>query len=144
LILIRYQTVSFQEAAVVRDKAWTVKRGSWIVLLAALACSLPAPVQAQAAPSGADTVADARVAEDYSYVTLTGRIIAHNTNNEQGRTDLYTFTDDRTGNIIVVIERSLIHGKEVTEGTRIRISGEVDRSQLQPRVRVHQLEVVGQ
>jgi uncharacterized protein (TIGR00156 family) len=114
-----------------------------LVLLASMGLLL-SPGGLRASPPGGDTVASAQAAADYTYVTITGRIIAHDTDNVSDTTDLYTFTDDKTGNIVVRIGESLLHGKDVTASTRVTISGQVDNSHLQPRIDVENLEVVGQ
>lgn len=114
-----------------------------LVLLVSMGLLLPAADALRASPPGGDTVAAAKAASDYSYVTITGRIIAHDTDNVSDSTDLYTFTDDQTGNIVVQIGESLLQGKGVTASTRITITGQVDNSYLTPRINVEDLEVVG-
>jgi uncharacterized protein (TIGR00156 family) len=116
---------------------------SILALLASMGLFL-APDGLRASPPGSDTVASAKAAADYTYVTITGRIIAHDTDNVSDTTDLYTFTDDQTGNIVVQIAESLIQGKNVTASTRVTISGQVDNSHLEPRIDVENLEVEGQ
>jgi uncharacterized protein (TIGR00156 family) len=117
---------------------------STLVLLVSMGLLLPAADPLRASPPGGDSVASAKAAADYTYVTITGRIIAHDTDNVSDTTNLYTFTDDKTGNIVVQIGESLIQGKGVTPSTRVTISGQVDNSHLEPRIDVENLEVVAQ
>lgn len=83
-------------------------------------------------PTTVQQVADARLG---SYVTLSGRIVAH-----QGE-DYYTFRD-ATGEMRVEIESEVWRNREVDPDTDVRLSGEVDRNRRGRYLSVDSLEVV--
>jgi uncharacterized protein (TIGR00156 family) len=82
------------------------------------------------------TVEQARTAPIDTYVTVTGKIVAHL------REDYYTFRD-ATGEIRVEIEPPVWRGREVGPDTEVRLVAEVDRNAAGTRyLWVESLEIV--
>jgi uncharacterized protein (TIGR00156 family) len=103
-----------------------------------LAIALAVPAAAQFSGPGqatVTTVAEAHNARDDAPFDLTGNII------ERLRDDYYTFQDE-TGTITAEIESFRFRGTTVTPETKVRITGEVERSLRGRELEVRRLEAV--
>jgi len=95
----------------------------WSLAIVSLLLSAPSFAQFTG-PSGtgrSSTVEQARNAAIDTYVTVTGKIVAHL------REDYYTFRD-ATGEIRVEIEPPVWRGRKVGPDTEVRLVAEVDRN----------------
>lgn len=87
---------------------------------------------------GVDTVREAKGARDDTNVVLTGHIVSR----VRGSHDKYLFRD-KTGEIVVDIDRRVFGGRDVDHRTLVRLFGEVDRDLLKPvKVDVKRLEIL--
>ncbi len=112
-------------------KTLVVATLSLLLLVVPAAAQFTGPsVQGRAA-----TVAEAQSAQSGSYVTVTGKIVAHQ------RSDYFTFRDD-TGEIRVEIESNVWRGREVSPDTTVRLLAEVDQGRAGRYLWVKSLEVV--
>jgi uncharacterized protein (TIGR00156 family) len=103
-----------------------------------LAVALALPAAAQFSGPGQATVAsvaEAHSARDDAPFDLTGNIV------ERLGDEYYTFQDE-TGTITAEIESIRFRGTTVTPETKVRITGEVDRSLRGRELEVRRIEVV--
>jgi uncharacterized protein (TIGR00156 family) len=106
-----------------------------VVLGALLFTNAQAQFTGPSAAGRETTVAEVRDTRLGTYVTVTGRIVAHQ------RGDYYSFRDD-TGEIRVEVDSATWRGRAVTPETKVRLLGEIDRGPAGRYLWVKSLEVL--
>jgi uncharacterized protein (TIGR00156 family) len=127
--------MALSDAIVIREEHMNLRTAT-AALAASVLLAIPAAAQFVGPGQGTvTTVAEAHGARDDTPFDLTGTIV------ERLRDEYYTFQDE-TGTITAEIEDRRFRGIQITPETRVRITGEVERSIRGRELDVDRLEIV--